>query len=150
MQRPLNPIRPGVLDPGKFPGHKVPGFNLGALNLCLSLEFGVCIENYVQLDKIKKKFQNDREIKFSKKISTTSKILCHRENVRHSAKCQYFELQFFANILICIVLNDSAIKIWGYRRSWGVTFENFEIFWGNLPFGTLKNLKNSRFSIDPI
>merc|ERR1712180_453270 len=34
--RPLfNPISPGVSDPGNFPGgHKVPGFNLRALNCC--------------------------------------------------------------------------------------------------------------------
>ena len=29
--------------------------------------------------------------------------------------------------LIFILLIDSAIKIWGYRRSCWVTFENFEI-----------------------
>ena len=65
---------------------------------------------------------------FLKKLSEISKIPRHRENDRHSAKCQYFELQFFANILIFIVLIESTIKIWGYRRSCGVTFENFEIF----------------------
>ena len=50
----------------------MPGFNLGALNLCLTLKFGVCIENYVQIDKIKRKiqknFENDREIEFLKKF----------------------------------------------------------------------------------
>ena len=38
--------------------HKVPGFNLGALNCCLTLKFGVCIESYVHLAKIKKNWKN--------------------------------------------------------------------------------------------
>ena len=51
---------------------KVPGFNLRDLNCCLTLKFGVCIESYVQLAKIRKKFkqkfENDREIKLLKKF----------------------------------------------------------------------------------
>ena len=50
------------------------------------------------------------------------------KNGRHSAKFQYFELQFFANILILIVLTDSTIKTLCYMRSCGVNFENSEIF----------------------
>ena len=42
----VNPIRSRVLDPGKY--------NLGALNLCLTLKFAAGIENYVQLAKINK------------------------------------------------------------------------------------------------
>ena len=52
----------------------------------------------------------------------------HHENVRHSAKIQYFELYLFANILIFIVLIDSTKKTLGYRRSCGVTLENLEFF----------------------
>ena len=44
----------------------VPGLNLAALNCCLTLKFGECIESYVQLAKIKK------EIK--KKVKTTEKL----------------------------------------------------------------------------
>ena len=39
-----------------------------------------------------------------------------------------FKLQFFANILIFIVLFDSTKKTLGYRRSCEVNFENFEFF----------------------
>ena len=41
---------------------------------------------------------------------------------------QYFDLQFFANILILIVLIDYLKKTLGYRGSCVVTFENLEIF----------------------
>ena len=52
-----------------------------------------------------------------------------RKNVRYLVKFQYFELYFFcANILILIVLTDSAINILYDMRSCGVTFGNFEIF----------------------
>ena len=53
---------------------------------------------------------------------------CHHKNVRHSAKIQYFELYFFANILIFIVLTDSTKKTLGYRGSFGVNFENLAFF----------------------
>ena len=51
----LNPICHGLLGPDRFMGgHKVPTFNLRALNCCLTFKFCVCIESYVQLAKIKK------------------------------------------------------------------------------------------------
>ena len=44
-----------------------------------------------------------------------------RKNVRYLVKFQYFELYFFcANILILIVLTDSAIKIKCYMRLCGL------------------------------
>ena len=55
----LNPIRPGDLDPGKFKGgggHKVPGFNLRALNCCLTLKLCVCFQEYKLTSYEKKKF----------------------------------------------------------------------------------------------
>ena len=107
----------------------MPGFNLGALNLCLTLKFGVCIENYVQLDKVKKKiqknFENDREIEFLKfflKILVITKMSAIRP------KFNILSSSFFANILISIVLIDSSKKTLGYRGSCGVTFENLEFF----------------------
>ena len=39
-----------------------------------------------------------------------------RQNVRHSVKFQYFELYFFADILILIVLTDSTIKTFFYVK----------------------------------
>ena len=44
-----------------------------------------------------------------------------------NTKFHYFELQFFPNIFILIVLSDSTIEMLGYRRSCGVTSEEFEI-----------------------
>ena len=109
-------------------GHKVPRFNLRALNCILSLKFGVCIESYVQQTKIKKKFKKILKQPRNQIFEKISQIFCHHENVRHSAKTQNFELQFFANILILIVLIDSTKKTLGYRGSCGVTFENLEFF----------------------
>ena len=85
----FNRIRPGVLDPGKNPGG-------GGGTKCLTLKFGVCIENYVQIDKIKRKiqknFENDQEIEFLKKFRKIFGNLRNHKNVHHSVKFQYFEL----------------------------------------------------------
>ena len=73
------PNRPGVLDSGRNPGgkgHKVPGLNLRALNCCLTLKFGVSIERYVQLAKIKKKIE-----KFSKTTEKSIFLKKNRKNV---------------------------------------------------------------------
>ena len=108
----------------------MPGFNLRALNCCLTLKFGVCIGSYVQEAKIKKKN--------SKRISKTTRKSNFWKNFRNffsSQKCPpfgqksiFWALVFFANILIFIVLIDSTKKTLGYRRSCGDTFENFEFF----------------------
>ena len=44
----INPIRPGVPEPGNNPGrgHKVPGFNLRALDCCLALKLFICFQKY--------------------------------------------------------------------------------------------------------
>ena len=58
--------------------------------------FYTCIESYIQLAKIKKKiqknFENGREIGFLKKFQKFCPLSGHHENVRYSAKIQYFEL----------------------------------------------------------
>ena len=70
-----------------------------------------------------KKKLKDQEIE-----SEISEFFCNHENVLHLANFKYFELQFFANILIFIVLIDSTKKTLGYRRSCGVTLENQVFF----------------------
>ena len=43
----FNPISPRVLDPcNTLGGHKVPGFNLRALDCCLTLKLCVCFQKY--------------------------------------------------------------------------------------------------------
>ena len=48
MEFSINPISPGVLDPGNTQGggHKVPGFNLRALNCCFTLKLCICFQKY--------------------------------------------------------------------------------------------------------
>ena len=71
-------------------------------------------------------FENNWKINFQKR----SWKIDFRQNVHHAVKFQYFELYFFANILILIVLTDSTIKLFYYVMSCGVNFEKSEIFKG--------------------
>ena len=58
---------------------------------------------------------------------TISKILLFGKMSAIRPNLNILSSSFFANIPIFIALIDSVIKIWGYRRSCLVTFENFEI-----------------------
>ena len=127
----FNPIRPGDLDPGKFPwgGAKVPIFNSGALNYCLALKFSVFIESYVKLANQKQKIKKCRKQPKIQIIEKTFWIfLTPQKYPLLSQNSLFWALVFFANILIFIVLIDSTKKTLGYRRSCGVTFENLEFF----------------------
>ena len=67
--------------------------------------------------KLKKISKTDEKSNFKKKIQKNLFL----QNLPPFAKLRYFELQFLANILILMVLNNSTIKIFGFRRSCGVT-----------------------------
>ena len=53
----LNLTRPGDLDPGK-----VPGFNLRALNCCLTLKLGVCFQIYKLTSHEKKNWSKSQKV----------------------------------------------------------------------------------------
>ena len=72
--------------------YKVPGFNLRALNCCLTLKFGEFFESYDQLAKMENKIKIFFKWPRNQTFEEISEIFCHHENVRHSAKIQYFEL----------------------------------------------------------
>ena len=79
--------------------------------------------------------RNRKILKMAKKSNFHKKIqknlFLQKCAVHHSINFQSFELQFFANILILLVLTDSTIKALCYMRSCGVTFANsVEIFKG--------------------
>ena len=103
--------------------------HLGVLDSNSFIHALKAISNQPKSKKKFKKFSKTAEKShFKKKFLKFSSLSGHHENVRYAAKIQYFELQFFANILIFIVLIDSTKKTQGYRGSCGVTFENLEFF----------------------
>ena len=109
----FTPICYGLLRPDRFMGgHKVPGFNLWALNCWLTLKYCICIES-IQLAMMKKKLKKIRKktrYLIFKIFLEISDFFCYHKNVRHLAKFQYVELLFFANILSFIELIDSTKK----------------------------------------
>ena len=62
----INPISPGVSDPGNTPGggggHKVPGFNIRALNCCLTLKLCICFQKYKLTSHEKKNWSKSQKV----------------------------------------------------------------------------------------
>ena len=110
------------------PRHKVLVFNFGALNCCLTFKFFVCIERYVQKSKIKKKSKMTEKIKFSKNFRNLRHFFVITTMSAIRPKLNILISNFFANTLIFMVLIDFEKNTLGYRRFWGVTFQNIEFF----------------------
>ena len=72
-----------------------------------------------------KNFKENRKWPKNQSFENFFENFGHHENVRPSAKIQYFELYLFANILFSIVLIDSTKKTLGYRGLCEVTISDF-------------------------
>ena len=123
----FNPISSGILNSRGLRGgaESAPPlkFHLGVSDSISFLYTNKPTSNQPESKFLGHYLKNCRRYRDPKILSRLWEKNGHRhKNVRHSAKCQYFEVQFFANIFILTIETYYKIKIGGYRRSWWVIF----------------------------